>query len=107
MGSCKSITNPLGVFIMFVCEVYEVEGQAWDVVAERETYLTTRGRGMNLRSAKKAMDAAKAEFRKAAKKNAVRYPIRGSSRSWRCSGLQERQENQGDLVRQDQSSLKN
>lgn len=62
---------------MFVCEVYEVEGQAWDVVAERETYLTTRGRGMNLRSAKKAMDAAKAEFRKAAKKNAVRYPYGG------------------------------
>ena len=62
---------------MFVCEVYEVEGQAWDVVTERDTYYTTRGRGMNLRSAKKAMEAAKVAFRKAARKNAVRYPYGG------------------------------
>lgn len=62
---------------MFICEVYTVEGQVWDVVAGREIYCTTKGRGMSLRSAKKAMDMAKAEFRKAAKKNSVRHPYGG------------------------------
>jgi hypothetical protein len=62
---------------MYVVKIIHTEGQTWDEVKQRETYVQYVGVGRNLRSAKKAMEAAKVAQRRDSRIKAKRFPYGG------------------------------
>lgn len=62
---------------MYVVKIIHTEGQVWDEVCGREKYVQYVGVGRHLRSAKKAMQAAKVAQLRDSRLKAKRFPYGG------------------------------
>lgn len=62
---------------MIVCTIRDYEGQAFDTETNTETYISYNGRGVHLRSVKKAVEAARADQKRDMRRKSKRYPCGG------------------------------